>query len=332
VRGAVLGTSGADSVPTLFTWGESLLEWKLPKGSVKTLVASGPGFGEGGCLADWNGDGVSDLVVLEAPQAGAELGRTIGLEAPLWRRHEIDTGSEFRDCIGTTLFGRRGILVVHRHAQIRFYMTPARAGTGWPYREIYSIYTPSHQAGLLVEDIDSDGNPDIFCGNYWIRSPKQFELPWRLFAINLWMETIKSGLSRLSRVAVLGNLSRDLLVLQSDVVDARLAWFPQPADATTLWPEHRLEENLHLRRPRAFATGDVDGDGDTDLVVGENSGPGSRLICFRNKGGGQFQAGVLATTEGLIEVWLRDLNQDAKSDIVGVGASGISVWENHLRK
>ena len=30
-----------------------------------------------------------------------------------------------------------------------------------------------------------DGRPDIFCGNYWVRSPMRFDLPWHIFAVNL---------------------------------------------------------------------------------------------------------------------------------------------------
>ena len=49
-----------------------------------------------------------------------------------------------------------------------------RDGKPWPYREIYSIYTPSQQTGLSMRDIDGDGRIDILCGNYWIQSPERF--------------------------------------------------------------------------------------------------------------------------------------------------------------
>ena len=46
-----------------------------------------------------------------------------------------------------------------------------RKASAWPYREIYSIYTPSQQTGLSMRDIDGDGRIDILCGNYWIQKP-----------------------------------------------------------------------------------------------------------------------------------------------------------------
>ena len=81
----------------------------------------------------------------------------------------IDDEFDTHDCMEATLFGRKGVLVIQRYMQVRFYeradKSPGRI------REIYSIYTPSQQTGLSLRDIDGDGRVDIVCGNYWIQSP-----------------------------------------------------------------------------------------------------------------------------------------------------------------
>ena len=69
--------------------------------------------------------------------------------------------------------------------QLRFYEYPGKPYAPWPSTEWYSIYTAAKQGGLEMADLDGDGRPVLFCGNYWVRSTASFDLPWRIFAINL---------------------------------------------------------------------------------------------------------------------------------------------------
>lgn len=264
-------------------------------------------------------------MLYKAPQEGAGLGRMVWLEAPEWQVHEIDGGADFRDCIAATLHGRRGVLVVHRQMQIRFYMVPEAPHEKWPYREIYSIYTPSQQGGLLLADVNEDGFTDIICGNYWIRSPNQFELSWRLFAIDLWFEGVHSAMSKLALAKISGGRFPDLIVSQAELDEARLAWFSRPQDPTGLWNEHRLEGTLSLRHPQALAAGDLDDDGRPEIIVGELNGPGSRLILLKNEGG-RFSPSLLATTSGLFRVWITDVDGDSAPDILAAGPRSITWW------
>ena len=111
---------------------------------------------------------------------------------------------------------------------------PAPVRDGWPETELYTIYTPSTEGGLVIADIDGDGLPDLLCGNYWMKSPTRFELPWREFAIDTWNEEEGSAMLLLAwsdpvRVAA-----------QRDMRPARAAWFERPADPKQLWTAHDL--------------------------------------------------------------------------------------------
>jgi len=193
-------------------------------------------------------------------QEGIPLGELI-LTAPDGSRTVLDHGVQMHDCAAVTLFGRSGFLVVHRFAQVRFYYTGGM-------QEIYSFYTASRQGGLLIEDIDRDGRPDIVCGNYWIRSPEHFDLPWRLFAINTRHATPDSANFRLAW------LGRDLIAAQGHMSPGAVYRYTRGSDPTQQWKEQKLTELRYPHTVRQTAEG---------VVVEENAGPDSmRVLIIRD--------------------------------------------------
>lgn len=311
----------------LIAWGEGVVSWRLPEGRSRVLVSSGR-FGEGGCVLDVDRDGRVDLVLQELDESG----RLVWLHAPDWTPHQIDSDMETHDVIPATLFGRRGILLVHKYGQVRFYEIPGDAAASWPHREIYSFYTPSRQAGLLLADVDRDGLTDILCGNYWIRSPKRFDLPWRLFAINTYNEAPLSGMARLALADLLKAGSRELVVTEGHVDGARLAWFQKPADPKQLWIEHRLAVEPELVKPHGLDVGDLDGDGRADIVIGENNGPRSRLLVLHNEGGGDFRVHAIGEGTPLHSLRVMDVDGDTRLDLVAAGPAAIQWWRNTIQR
>ncbi len=304
---------------TLTAWGDHVVQWEIPSGKMRVRVkGAAGGFVEGGCLLD-----TGALVANEGPPTRA----LVWFDSSAWKRHIIDTGVDASDILPATLFGRKGILLIHRGAQVRFYEIPPDRAQPWPRTEVYTFYTPSEQGGLGMANVDGDGIPDILAGNDWIKAPTSFELPWHLFAIELWNEEQKSALLREKLVDLFAAGAQNLVAVQRSVPRARLAWFEKPPDPKQLWIEHRLEGTLELSRVNSLQIADFDGDGRLDLLIAERGGAG-RLIVFHNAGAGNFEPRVISSGMAIDHAFVADWNGDGRPDIVTIRKDAISWWEN----
>lgn len=262
IRGAAL--LGRPS-PGVITWGTDMKLWPLGGGAPVTL-RKGVNFGPGGCVADVDGDGRDDLLVQES----REPGRFLWLRAPRWEARVIETQTQFHDCLPFEFDGHRGVVLAHFDAQVRFYEFPKRIDDPWQYNELYSIYTASRQGGLLACDVDGDGLTDLFIGNYWMRNPGHWELPWRLFNMNTFFDKPDAALARLALFQRPGRAKPDLIWAESESAPARLAWLERPEDVRQQWPVHMIEPAPN--HPRALLAVEAREGGWPELLVGADDG------------------------------------------------------------
>jgi hypothetical protein len=256
----------------------------------KLRKVSSESYGEGLCLLG------SQVVV----QQGLQRGPLLKIELASGHREVIDADTEMKDCRATPLLGRPGLLMLERGMQLRHYRYEARK---WPYREVYSFYTASWQGGLQQGDVNGDGRPDLFAGNYWMESPRSYELPWQLFAINVWNEKPQSA-----RAALLWRKGT-LLWSEGSASPARLARFRPPANPRAMWDHAPVQSPSPLHFPRALCT-----CGGYEFVA-EYNGAASRVLMIEG-----LQATVVAESDG-IHTLLCD-----KGMLIGVGEKKLWRW------
>ncbi len=298
----------------VFLWGHGIERWDVRSGK-SSRVAKGE-FHEGGCLFDVDGDGRVDVVVNEGADGPGDL---VWLHAPEWSRHVIDTGIDTRDVQVATIAGRRGLLVIQKQKQVRFYEVAADTASHWKKTEIYTFSTPSEEGGLLTADVDGDGVPDILSGNYWIQAPASLEPPWHGFAIDTWSEEKSSALLSLLYTDLWGTGSVDRVALQRAMSPSRFAWFERPKDVKQLWIAHSIAELPDLDQPSGIFTADFNGDGRTDLLVTESGGKGRLMVLF-NAGDQHFRPVVMGQTGGILAAILLG------TEIVTVQSDGLYRW------
>jgi hypothetical protein len=205
------------------------------------LTAAAWGMDRCELQTDVDGDGLPEIVRVAG---GGEEGPLIA-EGPKGQ-WQIDHHAVTRECYSLSLFGRKGIATISHGMAIRFYEPGPAWGTPWTYFDLYTFYTASWQGGLIQADIDGDNLPDLFCGNYWIRNPGSRELPWRLFAINVFHEHPLSASAQLHW----DPKARKLLWVESRRPQGRVVWFRPPKDIRQLWLEQPHPLNRKLDCPQ----------------------------------------------------------------------------------
>lgn len=180
----------------------------------------------------------------------------------------------------------------------------------WP---IEVLSPTSEDEALSAGDIDGDGDTDLLLGDVWLESdPNGWE------AHTLFSADQPADRNRLADMDGDGDL--DAVIGFEGISIARpVAWYEQPDDPTTLWPEHVIGNVIG---PQSLDVGDLDGDGDVDVVVGEHnlSDPTTgRVLVFENSAGSWQQHLVATGHEHHDGTQLFDSDGDGDLDIVSIG-------------
>ncbi len=109
---------------------------------------------------------------------------------------------------------------------------------------------------------------------------------------------------------------------ETNNVPGKVAWYEQPGNATAPWTEHIIASVIG---PMSLDVGDMDKDGDLDVIVGEHntaSPSTARLLVYENPGsqGGTWEQHILSTGDEHHDgAQLVDIDNDRDLDAISIG-------------
>jgi hypothetical protein len=232
--------------------------------------------------------------------------------------------------------GGRPEVLVSSGSGIYFFEVPAAPGAGgWPRVQVNA--NPSDE-GFAVGDIDRDGDLDVAAttGNTkrveWYRNPGTGAGSWTAFAIGNFPEALFPDRTELADLDRDGRL--DIVVTEENggSSDAQTYWWRQPADPTSASWTRTLVVSQGTTNSADVA--DMDGDGDTDLILAEHRGSLKLAIWVNNGTGGLAEQVVGTGRENHLGARAVDLDGDGDLDIVGIAYDAsqyVHLWRNDAR-
>jgi hypothetical protein len=184
--------------------------------------------------------------------------------------------------------------------------------------------------GTSLGDLDGDGDLDVAHNGFWVEQVDTTS--WLTHSI----DTNWPGDVGVLIVDLDGNGDLDVVLAPSES-SGRLSWYEAADPVNGPWTEHSVDPTVTYLH--TFKAGDMDGDGDLDLVTAEmhQSSDPDEVSVYRNDGGALSWTQVVVATTGSHNLRIGDIGSDGDLDIFGANwndsapnSAVVEMWENRL--
>ncbi|MBD3393776.1 MAG: hypothetical protein GF418_16715 [Chitinivibrionales bacterium] len=246
-----------------------------------------------------------------------------------WTEHGIGTGGVgfVKDADAVDMNGDGKLdLVVRGHGTTAIWVQ--NSPTSWTKETSIDHH---HKEGMEVEDMDGDDDIDIVLNGFWLENGNN----WQAHEIDAMWYTQSTGnwWDNNCYVAIGdfdGDGDPDPAFGQSGTTGFPVNWYSADAPTGT-WTKHEVASVVDYCQ--SLGAGDMDNDGDVDIMAAVSGGYGNNqeVSVFLNSGDGtQWTQQVVATTGGY-SLTLGDIDNDNDLDILGERGhhlGPIQVWRN----
>ena len=316
--------------------------YKYPNWRRYSIVDSGHIFGDGVLAVDVDLDGDNDVVTAKGSDNEASVfwyENPGGKATSGWKEHKVATverGSEVKDVEVHDIDhdGKPDVVVRTKH---KFAVYFQKSPDSW----IEVKADNAEREGMIVGDVDGDGDYDAVMNGFWLENPEHPRAgKWKRHNIDpTWYEDVTGGWQDHSVMADIKDMNNDgrddVILSHSEKTGFAIAWYE--SDNSTggpdAWTKHEVGVVDYCHTLRGD---DIDLDGDIDIVAAtliRKSDP--EIYVFINEGNGLTWRKQQVAATSAYKAKTGDIDNDGDIDIVTARSwdkPPLQLWRSTISK